>query len=306
MCGRQHQLSYVLISPVQNEEKYIEKTIQAVVSQSVLPEKWIIVSNGSTDKTEAIVNGYLHKNMWIELLRLPERNKRNFSAKVCAFNAGYQSMRSIKYDVIGNIDGDISFENDYMKFLLDKFYRISELGVAGTPFIEDGYSSMTDSFEGEKHVAGGCQLFRRKCFEMIGGYQPINGGGVDWVAVTTARMMGWKTMSFPQKQFFHHRSLGTAQRNSIGANFDYGLKDYYLGGHPIWQVFRMLYRLTKKPYLLGGLAMMSGYLWGSISKIDRQVSCKLMAFHRKEQMLKLKNIFENITKFRKVIKYHNT
>ncbi len=124
---------------------------------------------------------------------------------------------------------------------MGKFSQIPELGVAGTIFREEGYDSSTNSFEGENHVAGGCQFFRRKCFEEVGGYIPHAAGGVDWIAVTTARMKGWQTRSFRDKHFFHYRSLGTAERSSLAATFAYGEKDCYLGNHPLWEFFRVLY-----------------------------------------------------------------
>jgi hypothetical protein len=122
---------------------------------------------------------------------------------------------------------------------MSKFTEESTLGVAGTPFIESDYDSASHSFEGEHHVAGGCQLFRRECFEDIGGYVANPAGGVDWIAVTTARMRGWKTQSFPEKRFHHYRSLGTAERGNLAAAFSYGQKDFYLGNSPIWEAFRI-------------------------------------------------------------------
>jgi hypothetical protein len=119
---------------------------------------------------------------------------RNFAGKVHAFNVGYESVRGLGYEIVGNLDADISFEADYLEFLLRKFTEDEDLGVAGSIFVEEGYSSDRHSFEGHYHVAGGCQLFRKRCFEGIGRFKPNKAGGVDWVAVTTARMMGWKTV----------------------------------------------------------------------------------------------------------------
>ena len=114
--------------------------------------------------------------------------------------------------MIGNLDADVSFEPDYLAFLMQKFSEDPKLGVAGTPFIEEGYDSAKDSFEGENYVAGPCQLFRYRCFQEIGGYVPNRAGGVDWIAVMTARMKGWKVRSFSEKRFHHHRTMGTAER----------------------------------------------------------------------------------------------
>ena len=137
-----------------------------------------------------------------------QRPDRSFAGKVHAFNTGFERVSSLPFEVIGNLDADLSFDPDYLEFLMQKFSEDARLGVAGTPFIENGYDSARDSFEGENHVAGGCQLFRRQCFEEIGGYIANPAGGIDWIAVTTARMKGWKTCSFPEKRFHHYRTLG--------------------------------------------------------------------------------------------------
>ena len=153
---------------------------------------------------------------------------------------------------MGNLDADVTFDPDYMAFVISKFIQDPDLGVAGTPFTEvGGYDSTRDSFEGENYVAGPCQLFRYRCFQDIGGYVPNPAGGVDWIAVMTARMKGWTVRSFPERRFHHHRSMGTAERGAVSALFSYGEKDYYLGGSPVWQAFRVTYRLAKRPYVVG-------------------------------------------------------
>ena len=292
--------AYVLVTPARNEAAFIEKTIESVIHQTVLPLKWVIVDDGSTDKTPEIVSRYLARFPWMELMRMPPRQTRTFAAKVRAFNAGYQRFKDVPYEVLGNLDADISFESDYIEFLLKKFSAEPGLGVAGTTFREEGYSSEKDSFEGHNHVAGGCQLFRRRCFEEIGGFIPNEAGGVDWIAVTTARMMGWKTKSFREKWFLHDRHLGMAERNAAAATFSYGKKDYYLGGHPVWELFRVAYRVTKQPFIIGGLALGLGYCWALIRRTPRPVSRELIAFHRQEQMAKLKAILICVLRFKRI------
>ena len=271
-----------------------------MIAQTELPIKWVIVNDGSTDTTASIVEPYLAKNNWIELVNLPAHRDRTFAAKVYAFNAGFERVKNLEYEVIGNLDSDLSFDPDYCEFLLSKFQEDPRLGVAGTIFREDGYSSATDSFEGQNHVAGGCQLFRHQCFRDIGGYVPNKAGGIDWIAVTTARMMGWTTRSFREKSFFHYRSLGTAERSLLASTFSYGEKYYYLGGHPVWEFFRVGYRATKKPYLVGGVALYSGYLSAFLRRMKRPVSADLMRFHRKEQMSKLKMILRSMFKLKRI------
>ena len=295
-----YPMPYVLITPARNEETFIEKTIQSVIKQTVLPAKWVIVNDGSTDSTSSIVRRYLADHPWMELVDLPVRRERNFAAKVFAFNAGQERVQNLEYEVIGNLDADVSLEKDQFEFLQNEFRKDPRLGVAGTIFKEEGYSSETDSFEGQNHVSGQCQLFRRECFEEIGGYRPNKAGGIDWMAVTTARMMGWKTRSFREKSFFHHRTLGTAERGRLASSFSYGEKDYYLGGHPVWEMFRVVYRMTKRPYLVDGMALGAGYLWAFLRRVKRPVSDELMRFHRKEQMEKLGAILRSLVTFRRI------
>src|ERR1700739_4189336 len=295
-----YPMPYVLITPARNEEDFLEKTLQSMVRQTILPAKWVIVNDGSTDATSSIVRPYLADHQWIELIDLPVRKERNFAAKVYAFNAGQEKVKDLNYEIIGNLDADVSLDEDHFEFLLNEFRKASSLGVAGTIFKEQGYNSETDSFEGQTHVSGQCQLFRRRCFEEIGGYRPNKAGGIDWMAVTTARLIGWKTRSFREKSFFHHRKLGTAERGRLASTFSYGEKDYYLGGHPVWELFRVAYRMTKRPYLLDGLALGAGYVWAFVRREKRPVSAELMRFHRREQMHKLGNILGSRITFRRV------
>jgi hypothetical protein len=236
----------------------------------------------------------------MEMVQMPQRRDRSFAAKVQAFNAGYERVRGLQYEIVGNLDGDISFDRDHFEFLTQKFSEDPALGVAGTVFREESYSSDRDSFEGRQHVAGQCQLFRRQCWEQIGGYIPHRAGGIDWMAVTTARMMGWNTESFREKWFFHYRRLGTAERSVLSSLFSYGEKDYYLGGHPVWELFRVAYRVTKQPFIIGGVSLGLGYCWAFVRRTARPVSRELMVFHRKEQLAKLQAIIKSLARFKRV------
>jgi len=294
---------YVLITPARNEEAFIKNTLDSVVQQTYRPLKWAIVNDGSTDATVKIVEPYAVKYNWIELVNLPTRRDRNFAAKVEAFNAGQERVKNLHYEVVGNLDADVSLEKDHFEFLLNKFNEDPQLGVAGTVFREEGYDSETDSLEGQLYVSGQCQLFRRQCFDDIGGYFPNRAGGIDWIAVTTARMKGWKTRSFREKSFFHHRHLGTAGRGAFAAAFSYGEKDYYLGGHPVWEMFRVAFRMTKQPYLIQGIALGLGYGWAAVRRRKRPVSKELVVFHRREQMRKLGAILKSVLRFKPIDKF---
>jgi len=281
------RLSYVLITPARNEEAFLEMTIRSVISQTALPKRWIIVSDGSTDRTDEIARKYSSQYNWIELVRMPEHDDRQFAAKVHCFRAGYQRIKDLEFDIVGNLDADLSFEPDYIEYLLDKFSRNPDLGVAGTPFVEDSSSTYDYRFTNIEHVSGACQLFRRKCFESIGGYTPIKGGGIDWVAVTTARMKGWKTRTFTDKSIYHHRKMGTGKANPLGARYSLGRQDYYLGNHPLWQIFRMFYQMKYKPFVIGGLFLIWGYAAAGLQRRKRPVPEELVAFIRREQIERL-------------------
>ena len=293
-------MKYLLVTSARNEAKFIETTIRSVVSQTLAPERWVIVDDGSTDDTAVIVEKYLKNYRWIELLRRPNRPDRSFTGKALAVNSALEHVASLSFDVVGNLDADVSFGPDYMAFLMDKFAADPELGVAGTPYTEAGYDSGKDSFAGQNYVSGPCQLFRYTCFQEIGGYVKSRSGGIDWIAVMQARMHGWKVRSFPEKRFHHHRPMGTAEKGKLAAIFAYGQKDYYLGGSPIWQLFRVAYRITKKPYVTGGLALLFGYSWAAIRRVKRPVSAELVRFHRRDQMQKLKAILLSGSGLKKV------
>lgn len=282
-------LPYVLITPARNEAGFIESTIRSVVDQKVRPVKWVIVSDGSTDDTDEIIKRFLPDNPWIELVRTPERRDRNFAAKVSAFNAGYERVCGIAYEVIGNLDADITFEDGYFEFLMWKFSEDPRLGVAGTPFVE-GTESYDYRFTSIEHVSGACQLFRRKCFEEIGGYKPIKGGGIDWVAVTTARMKGWNSRTFTEMVCRHHRPMGTASSGKLVAWYKLGRQDYYLGGHPLWELFRACLQMKNKPYVIGGVLLLLGFVGALITGTEKKVGVDLIRFHRREQMQRLRGV----------------
>jgi cellulose synthase/poly-beta-1,6-N-acetylglucosamine synthase-like glycosyltransferase len=278
---------YVVITPARNEAAFIELTLKSMASQTVPPVKWVVVSDGSTDGTDELVARYAKQHAWIQLVRMPERKERHFAGKVHAFNAGYEKVKGLQYDYIACMDGDISFEPDYFEFLLDKIATDPRLGLVGTPF-KEGDAMYDYRFVSIEHVSGACQLFRRECFEQIGGYIPMKGGGVDHVAVLSCRMQGWITRTFPEKVCLHHRKMGGAKHSPAQMKYQIGKLDYALGGHPMWELFRCAYQLTKPPVLVGGLMIFAGYFGSMARGVKRPVSDELVRFRRGEQMKRLR------------------
>jgi len=198
----------------------------------------------------------------------------------------------LEYEIIGNLDADISFDRDYISFLLGKFADDPKLGLVGTPY-RDPLNQMYDyRYVSIEHVTGPCQLFRRECFEAIGGYMSVKGGAIDRIADIATRMNGWKTRTYTEKIYLHHRHTGTAQQSVLMSKFRDGGKDYSVGTSPVWEFFRTIYQMTKKPVFFGGLMLASGYLWSLIRRVERPVPPEMVKFCRREQMTRLKVLFK--------------
>jgi biofilm PGA synthesis N-glycosyltransferase PgaC len=283
-------LNYALITPARNEAEYIDLTIKSMIAQTHLPLKWIIVSDGSTDQTDEVVRKYVHEHKWIELVRMPERKERHFAGKVHAFQTGYERLRNTKAEIIGNLDADVSFEPQHFEFLIGRMSENPKIGVAGARFRE-GKFQYDYRFSNIENVWGGCQLFRRECYEEIGGYMPLKGGCIDHVAVLSARLHGWQTRTFTEKICIHHRQMGTAMQGSLKAKFKVGVKDYTVGNHPLWELARAAYQMKNRPILIGGLTLGLGYYWSLVRGAEVPLSPDLVAFVRKEQVDRLKRLF---------------
>jgi poly-beta-1,6-N-acetyl-D-glucosamine synthase len=284
--------SYVLVTPAKNEVMFIAKTLQSVIAQTRLPLRWVIVSDGSTDGTDNVVSRAAADHPWIRLLRLQERKERHFAGKIHAFNAGYAAVADLEYEAIGCLDGDVSFDERYFEFLLQKLAGDPTLGLVGTPYRDPLNQTYDYRFVSQEHVTGPCQLFRRQCFEAIGGYVPAKGGAVDRIADIATRMKGWKTRTFTEKVYLHHRHTGTAQQGMFMAKFKDGAKDYSVGSSPAWEAFRAFYQMTKRPYVGGGLMLAAGYIWALLRRVDRPVSPEMVRFCRREQMQRLKRFVQ--------------
>jgi glycosyltransferase involved in cell wall biosynthesis len=291
-------LTYVIVTPARDEAAFIEHTIKSVVKQTVLPLRWVIVSDGSTDGTDDIVRRYARLHPWIDFVRMPERTERHFAGKVHAFNAGYERTKDLTYDIVASLDADISFDEDYFAFLLGKFVADERLGVGGTPFREGGVQ-YNYRFSRKEHVSGACQVFRRQCFESIGGYVPLKAGAIDLTAVVSARMKGWKTQTFTEKFCVHHREMGTAKHHLSIAMFKSGYGDYLMGVHPVWQFFRSIYQTTRRPLLVGGIMLLAGYTWALLKQAPKPVSDDFVRFRRAEQMRWLRGYFGRALMLRK-------
>ena len=286
-------LTYVLVTPARNEEAFIENTIRSVATQTVKPVKWIIVSDRSTDRTDEIVKQYANENKFIELLSIAGDEKRNFGSQVRAINKGYEKLRQTEsdYSFIGNLDADVSFRADYFEKLLAEFENNPRLGLGGGFICEEkrGVFVSRDT-NSEKSVAHAVQLFRRECFESIGGYLPLKYGGPDWCAEIMVSMRKWDVFSFPKLEVNHHRPTTSAEGFLRGA-FRSGLMDYSMGSHPIFEIMKCFRRIITRPIILAASFRIIGYLYGIIKNEPRQVRAEVTEYLRSIQINRVISIF---------------
>lgn len=282
---------YVLITPAKNEEKFIVKTIESVISQSILPKKWIIVDDGSTDRTPEIVEQYAKKYPYIIIIKKEQKAKRSFSSKVDAITLAYDYLSEIIYNFIGNLDADISFERDYFEKLLKIFSLDENLGIGGgiiCEMIKNKFVPLNISLDS---VSGAVQLFRRECYEDIGGYMPLKYGGVDALAEIMAKMKGWKVQNFSDLKVNHYRRVGKGKSNILKAKFKQGKMFFKLGYHPLFQILRCIFRIIDKPFFIGSLASCLGYFYLLVKAENPEVPEQVIKYLRSYQKKRLKKLF---------------
>jgi poly-beta-1,6-N-acetyl-D-glucosamine synthase len=283
---------YVLVTAAYNEENYIENLIKSVVAQVHRPMSWVIVSDGSTDRTDEIVNEYARLHDFIHLYRITEDHPRNFVAQVHAINAGFAELRTRDFEFIGNLDSDITLDPTYFSELLARFELDPRLGLAGGYICEvDRGKFRCRRSNSPLSVAHAIQLFRRECFEQIGGvYVPMPYGGPDWQAEVNARLHSWKVQAFTDLSVYHHRPTGAAA-GLLKTSYREGLMDHSLGSHPYFELFRVARRLREKPYVLGAMVRLWAFIAASVRRSTRPVSGDFIEFLRKYELTRLKNLF---------------
>ena len=282
--------NYVLITAAHNEAKFIEATIRSVIAQTVLPQKWIIVSDASSDGTDAIVKNYAARHSFIELYRMPGEHARNFGAQVDAINAGYARMREMGFAFVGNVDADVSLPPDYYQGLLQKFAANPSLGLGGGFIHEDyGQGFQSRRTNSARSVAHAAQLFRRECFEAIGGYLRLPHGGPDWVAEIMARQRGWTVQAFPELIVRHYRPSASAG-GAIRGCWRQGRMDHSLGSLPLFEIVKCLRRVPERPFVVGAAARILGFLYSWLGGGPRRVPDEVAEYLRTEQKQRLRQL----------------
>lgn len=274
---------YVLMTAAYNEEAHIEQTIVSVLSQSLLPKRWVIVSDGSFDKTDEIVQKYEKKHDFIRFLRIRRPPGRSFGSKVVALQSGSKLLEDIASEFIGNLDADVSVGPSYFEDLIAHFEREPRLGLAGGfVYEETGGDFRSRRVNRVYSVAHAAQLLRRECYEAIGGYRVLEYGGEDWHAQTSAKMRGWAVAAFPSLKIFHHRHTGEGD-NLVRHKFRQGRMDYSFGSNPLFEIFKCLEHIPERPFIIGSSARLLGFFWSYVCRDTRPVSDEFIVFLRREQ-----------------------
>jgi glycosyltransferase involved in cell wall biosynthesis len=282
---------YVLVTAAYNEERYIEELLKSVIAQTLLPLRWVIVSDGSTDRTEAIVRQYASQFDFIELFRIDDDHPRNFAAQVHAINAGLARLNGLDFDFVANADADVSFDSTYISDLLAVFATDPRLGLAGGSIFEkqDGeFKPRSDNRE--LSVAHAAQCFRRECFESLGAcYLALPYGGSDTYAEIRSRMNGWRVRSIAALRVFHHRPMGGAS-GWIRGTFRQGRMDHSLGIHPLFEIGRLMQRLSSRPFVVYAGVRLAGFCFSYIVAEERMVSSEFMNYLRHEETERVRQL----------------
>jgi len=281
---------YVLITPAHNEEDLIELVIRSVISQTILPKKWVIVDDASTDGTGKIIRKYEARCDFIMYHRLQKLNTESrYERRAYAFLGGYEQIKTLSYNFIAGLDADISLEPKYYECILEEFNKNPRLGIASGVYVDMIGNQLQKVQIDMNHTPGAMQMFRRQCYEQIGGYIPQKYGGDDSCAEIMARMKGWETRSFSQYEVVHYRPVGTSDGKSVlQARFNQGLTEYAVATHPLFMLAKSLRRaFLEKPYFMASLARLVGFIYGYGLREERKISPEVIRYVRKEQIRRL-------------------
>jgi biofilm PGA synthesis N-glycosyltransferase PgaC len=277
---------YVVITPVRDEEAYLASTIECVAVQTILPTQWVIVDDGSKDNTGKIIDEYASRYPWITAIHRKDRGFRKSGGGVVdAFNDGYAVVNCDNWKFIVKLDGDLTFEPDYFEKCFEEFERDPKLGVGGGVicYVVDGVKT----FEGAPafHVRGATKIYRKECWDDIGGYWPAPGW--DTLDEVKANSLGWSTRSFRNLHLHHHRETGSAD-GLWPTLVKYGRANYICGYHPLFMLSKCIVRLVQQPYILGSIGLMYGFVTGYLQHIPQVDDPATIAYLRRQQLSRLR------------------
>ncbi len=279
------QIRYVVISPVRDEKGHIEKTIVSMLAQTIRPSEWVIVDDGSTDGTGAIVDRYASQHSWIRPLHRTNRGfRRSGGGVVEAFYDGYGMVVSSEWDFVVKLDGDLSFAPDYFERCFSYFSSEPTLGIGGGEVYHEIDGSLVLEENPRFHVRGATKVYRKACWDAIGAL--VQAPGWDTLDEVKANMLGWTTHSFADLKLIHHKYTGSRD-GTWGGWVKNGRANYVAGYHPLFMTAKCLRRAFQQPYIVSGVALCYGFITGYLGGAQQVADPALIRYLRSQQLNRL-------------------
>jgi glycosyltransferase involved in cell wall biosynthesis len=275
---------YVLISPCRDEAEYMRHTLDTVIAQSIRPARWVIVDDGSTDETPRILAEYARRHDWIEIVTRRDRGRRSVGPGVIdAFYAGYQTIRAEDYEYLCKLDLDLRLPPRYFEILMRRMEENPRIATcSGKAYIEDS-GRLLNERHGDETSLGMTKFYRVSCFQAIGGFvREVNWDGID---CHRCRMKGWIACSWdePDLRFVHLRRMSSSQQGIYVGRMRNGYGQYFMGTGFLFMMASAISRINQKPYVLGSLAMLWGWVISALLGKPRYEDAEFRAFLRRYQ-----------------------
>lgn len=277
----------VIVTPVRDEAGYIGHTLDSVERQTCRPAQWVIVDDGSTDGTGAMLDAYAARHPWVHVLHRDNRGFRSNGGGVMdAFYAGYNRVDAHAWDFLVKLDGDLSFEPDYLEQCLEHFAHDAKLGIGGGTIcsVVDGALEVESSGDPPFHVRGATKIYRRDCWDQIAPL--IKAPGWDTLDEVRANFFGWKTRTFAELRVVQHKPTGSADGSWANA-FKNGKANYLTGYHPAFMFAKCARRAFRAPFLVGAAGLAAGFLSGYLERLPPLADVETIRFLRREQIRRL-------------------
>jgi len=275
---------YCLITPCRDEAAYARRTLDSVVAQSLQPARWIIVDDGSTDDTPKIVAEYAAKYPWIEVITRADRGDRQLGGGVIdAFYTGYDAIDPNEFPFLCKLDLDVELPPNYFAAMIRRMQSEPRLGTcSGKPYMELN-GQLVSEMCGDEHSVGMVKFYRTECFREIGGFvREVMWDGIDG---HRCRMLGWIAGSWDdaETRFIHLRPMGTSHKSWWTGRVRHGSGQYFMGTDPIYTLASAAYRTTRPPLIVGGVAIMWGYMKAMFSRKKRYSDLEFRRFLNRYQ-----------------------
>jgi hypothetical protein len=276
--------TYLLVSPCRNEAQYMRQTLDSVISQSICPAKWVIVDDGSTDSTPEILQEYADKYDWIDIVTRPDRGRRSVGPGVVdAFYSGYATINPDDYSYFCKLDLDLRLPPRYFEVLMKRMQNEPRIGTcSGKAYIETKHGLVNEG-HGDETSLGMTKFYRVSCFKDIGGFvREVMWDGID---CHRCRMRGWIACSWddPDLRFTHLRPEGSSQQSVYVGRMRHGYGQYFMGTGLAYMSASAIFRMKEKPYLIGGLATLLGWLRSWVQRKPRYEDREFRSFLRRFQ-----------------------